>query len=405
MKRLRDLFASVLVLAGLVIAPPDAWQALSPALQARSVQPISPAAIHTATVFVISFPGFGTPRDDIDALTAELIGLFKRGSMYHGYNDPWTEPYLAYEVYGGLVVEDPVLPLVLPNGMADYSNIYERYDLCPLIASGEVDEVWIWIAGGNGIDLAHFGEWVTTGPGWPGGFWPTPQMVNAPDCGQIVTTMAFNYEREVDVALESFVHRLEGFSMTYFPCDFYTHTWPWTGAPAVCTGLVSDRYGYVARPFAGNNDVGGCGDAHHPPNILDDREYIYDDLTVVQSTCRDWGQDGSAQVSSVNCTAWQCTHWGYHVWWMQNLPGYANTNRDRNGDLHPNWWAWIFGPCYDFNGSGDVGIGDVQAVASHWGMVATYPGWNPHLDLDQDRDVDVFDIATVAAEWAQRCPN
>ena len=303
--------------------------------------PTTLPAVIKPVVFVISFTISGDPpRDDVNTLTAGLIDLLKRATMYHGYTNPSAQPYIEYQVYGDSVIEDPEIP-VQPNGVTDYGAIYDRYDLCFLIASGAVDEVWFWDGGAGG-----FGEWVTTGPGWPGRFWPPPEMVNAPDCGKIVTTMAFNYAREVDVALESFNHRLEGFFMTYFPCDFYTETWPWRGAPAHCAGLVSDQYGFVARPFAGNDHIGGCGDAHHPPNILDEREYIYDDLTIVQTICPDWSQDGSAQVTTLDCLAWGCTHWGYHMWWMQNIPGLDNTNRDRNGSLHPNWWSYIFGAPY-----------------------------------------------------------
>jgi hypothetical protein len=105
-------------------------------------------------------------------------------------------------------------------------------------------------------------------------------------------------------------------------------------------GLVSDRFGFVARPFAGNNNVAVCGDAHSPPNILvDNRPYVYDDLTVVNSICEDWQWDGTAKVSAFNCTEWSCTHRGYHIWWMQNLPGYGNNNHDRYGNLMPNWWG------------------------------------------------------------------
>jgi hypothetical protein len=106
--------------------------------------------------------------------------------------------------------------------------------------------------------------------------------------------------------------------------------------------LVSDRYGFVARPFAGNSYVGVCGDAHHPPNILDDREYIYNDPTYANSICEDWQWDGTGQVSSFDCSEWGCTHRGFHIWWMQNLPSYGNNNRGRDGNLMPNWWESLF---------------------------------------------------------------
>jgi hypothetical protein len=247
-------------------------------------------------------------------------------------------PYLEYQIYGGAVITDSTMPPVLPGGYADYNQIYAEHNLCALIASGQVDEVWIWAGNGDGVTKGHMLEWTTSGPEWSG---------SAPDCGKVVTTMTFNYLREVDVALESFHHRLEGFFGRYFTCDFSTATWPWAGSTtwpySQCGSLLSDRYGFVARPFSGNNQIGGCGDAHHPPNILGNQEYIYNDTTTAETICPSWSQDGSAVPTSLNCQAWGCTHWGFHVWWMQNVPGPDNINKDRNGDPQPNWWSYLFG--------------------------------------------------------------
>lgn len=255
------------------------------------------------------------------------------------------QPYLEYRVYGGSVVTDTTMPPVLPNGRADYTEIYTEHNLCSLIASGQVDEVWIWAGNGDGVTKGHMWEWTTSGPDWYG---------DAPNCGKVVTTMTFNYLREVDVALESFHHRLEGFFGHYFTCDFSTATWPWAGSTtwpySQCGSLLSDRYGFVARPFSGNGQIGGCGDAHHPPNILSDQEYIYNDTTTVETICPSWSQDGSALPTSINCQAWGCTHWGFHLWWMQNVPGLDNINKDRNGNPHQNWWSYLFGrPSYQFH--------------------------------------------------------
>ena len=154
--------------------------------------------------------------------------------------------------------------------------------------------------------------------------------------------MTFNYTRSVD-DVHPYVHRLEGLFAHFFPCDLFTETWPWTGWPPECAGLVSDGYGYVARHFSGNNYVGVCGDYHHPPNILDHREYVYDDPTTVSSICEDWRLDGLSTVKSFNCMEWSCASRQFLIWWLQNIPGFNNTNRDRNGNPQPNWWAYLFG--------------------------------------------------------------
>jgi hypothetical protein len=245
---------------------------------------------------------------------------------------------MRFRVYGDAVVEDPVMPPTLPNGQGDYAAIFAKHNICALLNSGQIDEVWIWAGNGNGQDKPHLLEWTTSGPGWTG---------STPNCGKVVTTLTYNYTREVDVALETFHHRLEGLFMNYAPCDFSTATWPWEGQrvwPVQCAGLLSDRFGFVARPFAGNDYIGGCGDAHAPPNILDNQAYNYSSPTSVSSICPDWSQDGSGEISTLDCQDWGCSGWGYHVWWMQNLPGLNNTNQDRYGQPHTNWWTYLFGP-------------------------------------------------------------
>jgi hypothetical protein len=129
--------------------------------------------------------------------------------------------------------------------------------------------------------------------------------------------------------------------MHYFPCAFWTTSWPWTGAPSWCSGLTSDQNGFVGRPFSGNSQVGVCGDAHHPPNILDSHEYDYTSTTTVSSSCKDWRLDGTATVRTFNCNEWGCNKDLFHIWWMQNLPGVNNTNVDWSSKRQPNWWAYL----------------------------------------------------------------
>lgn len=289
-------------------------------------------AVMEKVVFTIAYLD-AVPVNDPEDHQKEFLAGLRQASTWHGYANPDGQPALGYKTYGGSVMrlyETP--PYRSDTGQFDYAAVYARFDLCTKIQQGLVDEVWIWESGdGNAW------EWVTNGPNWS---WTWGS--NVPNCGRTVTTLNLNYQREIDVAYESYTHRLEGAFMTHFPCDFYTDTWPWTGSPSQCNGLVSDRFGFVARPFAGNHSVGVCGDAHHPPNILDNREYIYDDPAAVQSICKDWQWDGSGKVSTFSCTEWGCTHQGFHIWWMQNLPGYGNNNRDRYGNWMPNWWESLF---------------------------------------------------------------
>jgi len=60
-------------------------------------------------------------------------------------------------------------------------------------------------------------------------------------------------------------------------------------------------------------------------------------------------------------------------------------------------------PCdVDFNGSGEVDVGDIMFVANCWR--STDSGCNPY-NLDGDDDIDIVDIMLVAAHWGEPCPG
>lgn len=254
-------------------------------------------------------------------------------------------PYMEYQIYNNTIVVDSEPLPVLPGGMGDYAALFDKYNLCDLVTNGEIDEVWIWAGNGDGITLGNLLEWTTTGPGWSG---------LTPDCGKVVTTMVYNYTLETSFGLHSYGHRIEGLMRHHQPCDFSTANWPWdavadtSGDFANCGTLLSDTYGFVARPFPGNSHVAGCGDVHFPPNISqeDNQEYTYNELATADSICPDWSMDGTAAVTELNCQIWGCTEYGYQIWWMQNLPGLNNTNRTRLGEYQPNWWDYLFDGSY-----------------------------------------------------------
>jgi hypothetical protein len=248
-------------------------------------------------------------------------------------------PYMEYQVYNNTIIEDPDPLPVLPGGWGDYSALFDKYNLCELVANDTIDEIWIWAGNGDGINLGHLLEWTTSGPGWEG---------MTPNCGEVVTTMVYNYTRNVN--LHAYAHRMEGLMRHYEPCDFSTATWPWdavgdsSGDFDHCGDSLSNIYGFVARPFAENNQIAGCGDVHFPPNIIqgDNRDYIYHESRSVDSICPDWSMDGTAVSTTLNCQNWGCSEYGYMIWWLQNFPGYNNNNRDRDGGQMPNWWAYLF---------------------------------------------------------------
>ncbi|MFK7801207.1 MAG: hypothetical protein AB8G95_06230 [Anaerolineae bacterium] len=250
---------------------------------------------------------------------------------------------MEYQLYNDTIhVYDEFLP-VASNGDADYSPLFEEYDLCDLVENGNVDEVWIWAGNGDGVTLGNMHEWEISGPGWSNTVVGT---YRTPNCGRILVTMVYNFTREPALALHSYGHRMETVMRHYQPCDMSTKNWPWNGAVYHndCGDLLSNAYGFVARPYSDNGQVGGCGDVHHPPNISQaiNQDYIYNEGSTANTICPDWNMDGSSEITNLNCQAWGCTEYGYQIWWMQNFPGYNNTNLNRDGETQPNWWAYQF---------------------------------------------------------------
>ncbi len=61
-------------------------------------------------------------------------------------------------------------------------------------------------------------------------------------------------------------------------------------------------------------------------------------------------------------------------------------------------------PCYDFDGSGQVGAADVQLVASHWHQHTGDAGWDLRFDVNHDGVINVLDVLKVAAQVGRMCP-
>ncbi len=284
------------------------------------------------SVIVISLPTGAFQPEPLLKKSRDLAALVAEASAYHGYKDPDAKPSLTYTIYQDKVFLEPAMPPRCGRQAYDLGYFYDKYDICTLVRRGEVDEVWLWEGGTGGLP-----EWAMGGPEWG---------AELPNCGRQVALMAFHNSMDLGYALHSMGHRMEGTMRQYRPCDFSSATWPWPQAPAGCRdGTASDRTGFVARPFAGNDLVGACGDVHTPPNIPQgvSGEYVYGSRLTARSICEDWRRDGRAEVKTIDCGAWGCTQTGFMLWWFQNIPGLDNASRDRTGAPMPSWWPLFAG--------------------------------------------------------------
>ena len=92
-------------------------------------------------------------------------------------------------------------------------------------------------------------------------------------------------------------------------------------------------------------------------------------------------------------SAWLAIAYVRHGWVSQ--PG--------DGSSAPASCRSAYLPELDFNGSGEVTVGDIARVALHWGDTLQTPGWDPRYDLDNNGAVDVVDITIIAERWGEIC--
>jgi len=86
--------------------------------------------------------------------------------------------------------------------LVDFQLLVEQFELLPKIASGALDEVWLFA-----YPYAGYYESLMAGPG---AFWcNSPPLRGTAASGRRFVIMGFNYERGVGEMLESFGHRAE----------------------------------------------------------------------------------------------------------------------------------------------------------------------------------------------------
>ncbi|MEL6407538.1 MAG: S8 family serine peptidase [Chloroflexota bacterium] len=303
------------------------------------------AGAREVKVFVVVYESSIPLYDPLKLNDLTLLDM-TRSSIAHGYDNPNGQPAVEYVLADEPVVINGAPPAPDPNYRADYNYaaIYEDFDLCARIQAHEVDEVWLW--GEANPDFGNGLEWVTNGPElqWTWGS-------NVPDCGRTITTMWFEYNREVALALHSYGHRMEGAFMLRTPCQFMTATYPWAGEQWLtdedhgrdCDDSLSDTTGFVARTHANNGNVSACGDVHSPPNILPGTgAYQYSETNQVASMCEDWQRDGTGTYQVFGCERWNCNERDYQIWWKQNIPALGYEHRDSDGSILPNWWDYLW---------------------------------------------------------------
>ena len=201
----------------------------------------------------------------------------------------------------------------------DYYAIIQRFNILPLVASREIDEVWVF-------SFPHAGFYESI-MGGPGAFWcNAPPLANTEAARRRFIIMGFSFERGVGEMLEDMGHRAESILEKTFE-----------GLPAIHNlWRRFIRYEKVAPGRA------AVGNIHFAPNSQ--RDYDWNNSTSVSSECDDWLYNFpnlKGQVRTVTASDWgNGDIREHHKWWFRHLPKAAGR---RNGILN-NWWQYVMDP-------------------------------------------------------------
>ena len=199
-----------------------------------------------------------------------------------------------------------------------------QFDICGKLNRGEIDELWIY-----GGPYDGFYESRLVGPG---GYWfNSPPMDITHGCTKLLPIMGLNYERGVAEAMHSFGHRAES-SMT----QVYG-SWNW---PDNRTSHNWERFTLVIARSP-DYSYSGCGYVHFPPNGVTD--YDYANPSVVLTNCEDFRNypnlsHPESVAQPIDCTAWNCDHLDYMVYWFGHLPYNPSCANDWVAN---NWWQYF----------------------------------------------------------------
>jgi hypothetical protein len=201
----------------------------------------------------------------------------------------------------------------------DYNAILHQFNILQKVASGDIDEVWIF-----GFPHAGFYESIMGGPG---AFWcNAPPLVNTSAGKRRFVIMGFSYERFIGEMFESYGHRAESImERTFISLTGDANLWK-----------RFTRYEKIAPGKA------ACGNIHFAPNS--ERDYDWGNLTPVQSECYDWllnFPNFKGDIRTVNAAEWGGGEIrAHHKWWFDHFPRAAGR---RNG-IHNNWWQYVVAP-------------------------------------------------------------
>jgi hypothetical protein len=200
----------------------------------------------------------------------------------------------------------------------DYHNLLVEHNLIEKINAGTIDEVWT-------VSYPYAGFYESRMAG-PGAFWcNAPPLEQTGHARRRFVIMAYNYERGVGEALESFGHRAESIMAHVFHGKRGEQD-------------LWNRFTRHEKTHPGQAEV---GTVHFAPNSQ--RDYDWGNATPVATRCHTWGSFPNLAGEAAVMT---CQEWGggdirsHHRWWFRLIP---HAQGETNG-ISNNWWEYIVDP-------------------------------------------------------------
>jgi hypothetical protein len=204
----------------------------------------------------------------------------------------------------------------------DYPRFIADNDIAPRIASGDIDEVWVY-------GFPYTGMWESTMAG-DGGYWCNSGPIAGVPSERLFVVMGLNYERGVAEAIHSYGHRVE---------SMMVHTY---GTWRVNQDNSWNKFTLLDRDAP---SMGGVGFVHFPVNGQSD--YDWGNPRFVLSNADDWYNypDFQGITRSINYQEWSAPglDWqrDYLNWWYDHMPHMVG----RGPDFFLNsWWRYIADP-------------------------------------------------------------
>ncbi len=260
-------------------------------------------------------------RKKVDLLNKQVAQTLEIGSTYHPEQDAAASCSLDYEIIDDVEYLEALPPGKSPPDnpavfFADYNAILNRENICNLVSTQGVKQVWLW--------GYHHGTIVPAESNMAGPHGDISNSYRFPDdmpiCGSTYVLFNYNYDRGAAEAVEDHGHQLE----------------------AIFSDLDSTLFSLYTDPHsltAGQRN--SCGNVHYPPNGASD--YDWHNATVVSSDCDSWTPLHTGPVTQVSCSNWTCNDDGglsYKAWWMTHMPGKGNT-LTHQGNAVRNWWEAV----------------------------------------------------------------